>query len=106
MSLRVSTSSPLSSACSGLMYSGVPTIWAKPVNSVLSVSCWPIALATPKSITLATGTAVVQRDQDVGRLEVAVDDPLLVGVLDRLADLDEQLQPLADVEAVAGRRTR
>ncbi len=56
MSLRVSTSSPLISACSGLMYSGVPIIWAKPVNSVRSVSCWPIALATPKSMTLTTGT--------------------------------------------------
>ena len=55
MSLRVSTSRPLSSACSGLMYSGVPISWAKPVKSVFSVSCWPIALATPKSITLGTG---------------------------------------------------
>ena len=27
MSLRVSTSRPDSSACSGLMYSGVPTSW-------------------------------------------------------------------------------
>ena len=25
------------------------------VNSVLSVSCWSVALATPKSITLGTG---------------------------------------------------
>ena len=39
------------------MYSGVPTIWAKPVNSVLSVSSWPSALATPKSITFTTGVA-------------------------------------------------
>ena len=38
--------------------------------------------------------AVVERDHDVGRLDVAVDDPLLVGVLDRLADRHEQLQPL------------
>ena len=29
MSLRVSTSMPDSSACSGLMYSGVPMSWAK-----------------------------------------------------------------------------
>ena len=55
MSLRVSTSSPLCPACSGDMYSGVPIIWANPVNSVFSVSAWPIALATPKSITLTTG---------------------------------------------------
>ena len=50
--------------------------------------------------------AVVQRDQHVGRLEVAVDDPLLMGVLHRLADRDEQLQPLARREAVAGRSSR
>ena len=76
------------------MYSGVPIICANAVKSVFSVSCWPVALATPKSMTLGTGDAVVQRDQDVRRLEVAVDDPLLVRVLHRLADLDEQLQPL------------
>ena len=34
---------------------GVPTIWPKPVNSVCSVSCWLMALATPKSMTLGTG---------------------------------------------------
>ena len=50
--------------------------------------------------------AVVQRDQDVGRLEVAVDDPLLMGVLDGLADRDEQLQPLARREIGLGRSTR
>ena len=37
--------------------------------------------------------AVHLRDQHVARLQVAVDDPLLVGVLHRLADRDEQLQP-------------
>ena len=37
---------------------------------------------------------VVQRDQHVGRLDVAMDDALLMGVLDRLADGDEQFQPL------------
>ena len=44
--------------------------------------------------------AVVERDHDVGRLDVAVDDPLLVGVLDRLADRHEQLQPLARRQVV------
>ena len=65
-----------------------------------------VALATPKSITFGTGVAVVQRDQDVRRLEVAVDDPLLMGVLHRLADLDEQLQPLPRRRAGSGRSTR
>ncbi len=55
MSLRVSTSSPLSFACSGLMYSGVPTMTPSWVKSVFSVSRCSIALATPKSITLGTG---------------------------------------------------
>jgi hypothetical protein len=38
---------------------------------------------------------VVHRHEHVGRFDVAVDDPLLVGVLDGLADRHEQLQPLA-----------
>ena len=33
--------------------------------------------------------AAVARHQDIGGLEVAVDDPLLVGMLHRLADVDE-----------------
>ena len=108
MSDRVSTSSWLNWACSGLMYSGVPTTAPKPVTSVRSVSGWPAALATPKSITLGTGLVVVPGDQDVRRLEVAVDDALLVGVLDGLADGDEQLEPLPQRQlalvAVAGDR--
>src|SRR5262249_6197292 len=44
--------------------------------------------------------ALVPRDQDVGRLDVAVDDALLVGVLDRLADRHEQFQALADRQTV------
>ena len=94
---RVSMSRLFSSACSGLMYSGVPTTAPNPVTSVCSVSGCPAALATPKSITFDDRLAVVRGDQDVRRLEVPVDDPLLVGVLDRLADLDEQLQPLRGV---------
>ena len=37
-------------------------------------------------------------DQDVRRLQVAVDDPLAVGVLHGLADREEQVQPLAGRE--------
>ncbi|HEY7117587.1 MAG TPA: hypothetical protein VH475_13445 [Tepidisphaeraceae bacterium] len=44
--------------------------------------------------------AVDQRDQDVRGLDVAVDDALLVGVLDGLADGDEQLETLAGREPV------
>jgi plasmid stabilization system protein ParE len=39
--------------------------------------------------------AIVQGDQDIRRLEVAMDDPLLVRVLHRLADRDRQLESLA-----------
>jgi hypothetical protein len=55
MSDRVSTSSWLNSACSGAMYSGVPTTAPNPVCSVRSVSACPVALAMPKSITFGTG---------------------------------------------------
>ena len=60
-----------------------------------------MALATPKSMTLGTGGAVDERDQDVRGLEVPVDDPLLVGMLHGAADQHEQLQPLGDRELLA-----
>ena len=101
MSARVSTSSALNVACSGAMYSGVPATVPKAVKRLCSVSCSPlVALARPKSITLGTGLAVVALDQDVRRLEVAVDDPLLVRVLHRRADLAEERQPLREAEPV------
>src|SRR5262249_16423254 len=178
MSARVSMSLPEWPACSGAMYSSVPTTAPNCVDGDSSRSLPPTALATPKSITLGTGRpstsvtrmleglrslwmtpfwwacctawqtdttsssrarmpsraspqkpitprprgrrplqdlapdrlghpevdppghrpAVDQRDEDVGGLEVSVDDPLLVGVLHRLADRHEQLQPRADAE--------
>ena len=55
MSERVSMSSWFSSACSGDMYCGVPTTAPNWVERVSSVSRPPVALATPKSITLGTG---------------------------------------------------
>ena len=55
MSLRVSMSSWFSSACSGLMYSSVPTTAPNSVYSVSSVNRGPVALATPKSMILGTG---------------------------------------------------
>ena len=96
MSLRVSTSRLVSSACSGLMYSGVPINWPKLGEAAsCSVSRWRDRLGDAEVDHLRHRPAVLHGDQDVRRLDVAVDDALLVGVLDRLADLDEQLQPLA-----------
>jgi hypothetical protein len=42
----------------------------------------------------------VERDQDVRWLEVAVADPLLMGMVDGLADEGEQVEPVVDGEAV------
>ena len=96
MSLRVSMSSWFSSACSGLMYSGVPTIWPKLGEQRLLGQLLAGRLGHAEVDHLGDRLAVVQRDQHVRRLEVAVDDPLLMGVLHRLADRDEQLQPLVE----------
>ena len=47
------------------------------------------------------GTVVGNRDEHVRRLQVPVDDAFLVRVLDAVAELDEQLQPLADRQTLA-----
>ena len=43
----------------------------------------------------------VGRDQDVARLQVAVDHRVLVGELDRAADLAEEPQPRGDIQPTA-----
>jgi hypothetical protein len=45
-------------------------------------------------MTFGTGHTVVQRDEDVGRLEVAMDDSFLVRMLDRVADGGEESEPI------------
>jgi hypothetical protein len=57
-----------------------------------------MTLATPKSISLGTGL-VVGGDQHVRRLEAATNDPLLMIMLQRMADGDKKLQPLAERQA-------
>ena len=76
------------------MYSSVPTIGAEAGEQRLLGQLLPGRLGHAEVDDLRHRLAVVQGDQDVGRLEVAVDDALLMGVLHRLADGDEQLQPL------------
>ena len=56
MSVRVSMSRLVISACSGLIYAGVPMNSSKAVKNVLSVSGPAVALAIPKSIIFGTGT--------------------------------------------------
>ena len=88
------------------MYSGVPTIDAELGEERLLGQPLVDRLGDAEVDHLGDGLAVVERHQDVRGLDVAVDDPLLVRVLDRLADRDEQLQPLAGRQPVAGRNTR
>jgi len=61
------------------MYSGVPTHRSRP-RQAPSLS---IRRASPKSVTCGTPDAVTPLDQDVARLQVAVQDAALVSVLYR-----------------------
>ena len=89
----------------GDMYAGVPTI--APVSAKLMVGQLQLGrLGHAEVDDLRRRPAVDLGDQHVARLEVAVDDPLLVGVLHRLADRDEQLQPGLHRQPLAGRSTR
>src|SRR5579871_1660944 len=99
MSLRVSTSSPLICACSGLMYAGVPMSCELGKQGALGE---PLVdgLGDAEVDHLRHRFIVVHGDQHVTGLQVAVDDPFLVGVLQRGADLNEQLKPLAGGQLV------
>jgi len=59
----------------------------------LSVSRPSVALAMPKSMTLGTATPSFTVTRMFDGFYVAVNDGLLMRVLDRLADLDEQVEP-------------
>ena len=50
----------------------------------------PITLAMPKSMTTGAGDSVDFGNQDVRRLDVAVNDALQVRVLNCAADLDKE----------------
>src|SRR5437762_821790 len=54
------------------------------------ISC---GFGDPKINHLRNRNAIVERHQNVRRLEIAMNDALLVSVLDRLANLDEELEP-------------
>ena len=86
------------------MYAGVPTI-APGVGEALVGQLEFRRLGHPEVDDLRRRPSVHLGDQDVAGLQVAVDDPLLVGMLHRLADGDEQLQPSRHREPLAGRST-
>ncbi len=83
------------------MYSGVPATLPKAVNSALLGQPHAAGgLGQAEVDHLGHRLIVMGLDQDVGGLEVAVDDPLLVRVLHRRAHLAEQREPGAQVEAM------
>ena len=82
------------------MYSGVPITWP---NSVIGgVLGEPLrrGLGDAEVDDLRDPFIVLRRDEDVGRLDVAVDDPLLMRVLHAFADVHEQDEASFDGEAV------
>ncbi len=77
------------------MYSSVPTICPRSGEHRLLGQTTAGGLGHTEINDLGYRAAVVQRDQDVTGLDVAVDNALLMRVLHGLADGDEQLQSLA-----------
>ena len=90
----------------GDMYTGVPTICAEFRVERLLGQLLTDRLGHAEVDDLGHRLAVVDRDQDVRRLEVAVDDAFLMGMLHGLADRNEQFQPFAASKLVARRNTR
>ena len=89
------------------MYSGVPGDAAEGGEQRVLGQLQPARrLGQAEVDHLRHRLAVVALDQDVRRLQVAVDDPLLVGVLHRRADLHEQVEPVGDAQPVRRRSTR
>ena len=88
MSVRRSTSSP--DACSGDMYATVPSV----------VSAFVIFESRPqlRESEVQDLRLTPRREHDVPRLDVPVDDPLLVGLAQPFADLDRDRDRLIDRE--------
>jgi hypothetical protein len=75
------------------MYSGVPSnrLFGQQVAE---------SFGNAKINDLGHGLVVSQGDEDIGGFEVTMNDPFLMGVLDGIADLQEQLQPLLNGQFV------
>jgi hypothetical protein len=78
--------------CSGLAYSGVSGRTAVSVRSPGAVPGW----SNLRDAEVKQPRHAVCRDQHIARLDVAMDDQILVRVSDRGADTLEQLQALGD----------
>ena len=73
------------------------------VYSVCSVSVLRGRLGQAEVDDLRHGDVVQQRDENVRRLEIAMDDALLVRVLNAVADLEEQVDALTSRQAISDR---
>ena len=74
-------------ACSGLMYAGVPTV------SPVSVSCSRSAASSARAMPKSATSACPSGEEDVLGLDVAVDDAVLVGVVERRRRLRARSRP-------------
>ena len=106
MSLRVSTSSWLKRACSGLMYSNVPMSWPYSVNIVFSVSRWAVALATPKSMIFGTGWPSYSATSTFDGFRSRWMMPFWWACWTAWQTVGHQFQPLRGPGGAAGRSTR
>ena len=78
----------------GAIYSAVPT---SPPSDVMRVL--PNSRAMPKSASL---TSLLAGQQQIRRLEIAMDHAVVVGMLERLGEHDAEMGRLAPVEPAAG----
>ena len=78
----------------------MPIIWAKSVKSVLFGQLLTGRFGDAEVDDLRHGRAIMQRDHDIGWFQVAMNDSLLMRVLHGLANMDEQLQPLANAQVL------
>jgi hypothetical protein len=68
---------------------------------IKAAACMPSPAVTLIANRAATNMITKQTSsQNVRRLDVSVDNPFLVGRLDCLADLDEQIQPFFGAQSV------
>ena len=83
------------------MYSKVPTTIPEPGEQRLFGQPLVNGLGDAEVDHFGRRLAVSKRDEHVCRLDVAVNDSLLVSVLNRLADKHEELEPLSERQTIA-----